>query len=509
MQQKFERHRRHFVQQCAGLISFSNTFAEQLSDLGARCTPSGAPSPHLVQLNEALALELGLDVPFLRSDDGLAVLSGNQIPASALPIAQAYAGHQFGGFSPQLGDGRALLLGEIVDRDGVRRDIALKGSGRTVFSRGGDGKATLGPMLREHLLGEAMHALGIPTTRVLAVIATGGQVARESMLPGALIVRVAASHIRVGTFEFFAARREQEKLTRLADFVIARHYVHIAHSTNRYIALLATVVEQQASLLAKWMNVGFVHGVMNTDNMTLSGETIDYGPCAFLEAYSPSTVFSSIDANGRYAFGQQPKIAKWNLARLAEALLPLIAAEHGNDEERAVALATEALETFDSMYPAFWLAGACAKLGIKDPGPGDVELVQDWLQLLHAQSADFTLAHRMVIAAAHGETTALTTLLGQGSDICTWMARWHTRLSAQGSLQSAQDLMRATNPVYIARNHLVEQALAAAVQHGNMAPYEALLAAVTHPFAETRDRQALAEPAASEFTANYRTFCGT
>ena len=492
-----------------GVIPFTNTFAEQLPELGVRSTPSGAPAPSVVQFNESLARELGLAPEFLRSVDGLAVLAGNQVPKGAVPIAQAYAGHQFGGFSPQLGDGRALLLGELVDAQGVRRDMAFKGSGKTVFSRGGDGKATLGPMLREHLLGEAMHALSIPSTRVLAVVATGEHVAREGMLPGALIVRVAASHIRVGSFEFVAARGDFELLRRLADFVIERHYVHLAGTPGCYLALLSAVIERQASLIAKWMNVGFVHGVMNTDNMTLSGETIDYGPCAFLEAYSPSAVFSSIDRNGRYAFGQQPKIAKWNLARLADTLLPLIAAQNEGDDERAVALATEALGAFDGVYEAHWMQGACAKLGLAEKHEGDVELVRDWLSLLSTHNVDFTRAHRALVPAAAGDTTELMSLLGSHEQSCAWLARWHTRIAPQGTTPAAQKRMRAINPVYIPRNHLVEQALAAAVQHGDLQPYEALLAAVTQPFSGGPEMQALAEPAPAEFTANYRTFCGT
>src|SRR4051812_21972651 len=363
---------------------FDNTYARELGGMFVPWKPAQARAPRLLYLNEPLAEELGLDPKALRTDEGAAIFAGNNVPEGAEPIAQAYAGHQFGGFSPQLGDGRALLLGEVVDRQGKRRDIAFKGSGRTPFSRGGDGKAAVGPMLREAIIGEAMHALGIPTTRALAVAGTGEPVARESLLPGAVLTRVASSHLRVGTFQFFAAREDLPKLRQLAEYAIARHDPDLAGSPGRHLALLDRVGRRQASLIAQWMNVGFIHGVMNTDNMTISGETIDYGPCAFMEAYDPATVFSSIDVGGRYAYGNQPRIAHWNLARLGEALLPLFAAEL----EPAVEAANGVLATFAARYEEHWLHGMRDKLGLTSIDAGDAELAADLLAILEAQHVD-------------------------------------------------------------------------------------------------------------------------
>ncbi|MEQ1761092.1 MAG: protein adenylyltransferase SelO family protein, partial [Vicinamibacterales bacterium] len=346
------------------MFTFDNSYARELEGCYAPWSPTTAPRPTLLRLNHDLAHELGLDVtdearPSMESLTAL--FSGNQIPPGASPLAQAYAGHQFGGFSPQLGDGRALLLGEVIDRHGHRRDIAFKGSGRTPFSRGGDGKAAVGPVLREYLIGEAMHALGIPTTRALAAVATGERVVRERMLPGAVLTRVAASHLRVGTFEFFSARGQHDIVRRIADYAIARHYPHLLGHPDQYLELLRAVTERQAALIAQWMLVGFIHGVMNTDNMTISGETIDYGPCAFMEAYDERAVFSSIDHGGRYAYGNQPSIARWNLARFAETLLPLMGAPDNGD---AVARATEVVGSFADLYEAEWLRGALEKLGL-------------------------------------------------------------------------------------------------------------------------------------------------
>jgi uncharacterized protein YdiU (UPF0061 family) len=350
---------------------FDNTYARDLDGFYVRCKPDTPAEPRMLRFNESLARELGLDAESLNSPFGARVFSGRELPEGADPVAQAYAGHQFGGFVPQLGDGRAVLLGEVIDRNGQRRDIALKGSGRTPFARGGDGKAAVGPMLREYIIGEAMHALGIPTTRALAVVRTGEDVVREQPLPGAVLTRVAASHVRVGTFQYFAARHDIDKVRVLADYVIARHFPDLASLPDRYLALLRAVALKQARLIALWMNVGFIHGVMNTDNMALSGETIDYGPCAFMEAFSPKAVFSSIDLHGRYAYGNQPPIAQWNLARFAETLLPLIDPE---DPNRGVPLAVEALNEFVSHYESFWLSGVRAKLGLREEGEIDREL---------------------------------------------------------------------------------------------------------------------------------------
>jgi serine/tyrosine/threonine adenylyltransferase len=486
-------------------FAFDNSYARELEGAYVRWSPSPVPAPRLVRLNRELAGELGLDADALASPAGVAVLAGNALPDGALPIAQAYAGHQFGGFSPQLGDGRALLLGELIDRHGRRRDIAFKGSGRTPFSRGGDGKAALGPVLREYLIGEAMHALGIPTTRALAAVATGEPVQRDRPLPGAVLTRVAASHLRVGTFEFFAVRGQVDLLRRLADHAIARHDPQLAGRDDRYLALLRQVTARQAALIGQWMGVGFIHGVMNTDNTTISGETIDYGPCAFIEAYDPRTVFSSIDHQGRYAFGNQPAIAQWNLARLAEALLPLIDA----DSERAVQAATEVVDEFPALYHARSLEVQRAKLGLADTAADadDRALVDDWLHLLHTHRVDHTLGFRRLAEAAAGDDDALRALFGDAREApAGWLARWRLRLGSGGDL--ATRIARA-NPIYIPRNHQVEAALAAAVEQGDVDPFDRLLAALSRPFDERAEFADYALPAPPELTAGYRTFCGT
>jgi uncharacterized protein YdiU (UPF0061 family) len=436
----------------------------------------------------------------------------------AEPLAQAYAGHQFGGFSPQLGDGRALLLGEVIDRNGRRRDIAFKGSGRTPFARGGDGKAAVGPMLREVLIGEAMHALGIPTTRALAVAATGEQVYREQVLPGAVLTRVAASHIRVGTFEFYASRGDVERVRKLAEYTIARHDPVLATTPQPFLGLLQNVAERQAALIAQWMNVGFIHGVMNTDNMAVSGETIDYGPCAFMEAYDPATVFSSIDLQGRYAFGNQPNIACWNLARLAETLLPLLS----EDREQAVAKATEVIVAFPAQYRRHLLRGQRAKLGLRrgesDDDSADTALVEDWLTLLHAGRVDFTLGWRRLADAAAGDEAPLRALFADARAPDPWLARWRARCASEsGNAKQASAIagierakaMRSANPIVIARNHRVEEALAAASDQDDLAPFERLLEALRQPYVEAPEQAGYAEPAPAAVTACYRTFCGT
>ncbi len=461
----------------------------------------------MLRFNEALADELGLNLAAPEAGRLAEIFAGNELPAGAQPIAQAYAGHQFGGFVPQLGDGRALLLGEVIDRRGVRRDVAFKGSGPTPFSRGGDGKAAVGPVLREYVVGEAMHALGIPTTRALAAVRTGEVVRRERLLPGAVLTRIAASHVRVGTFQFFAARGDVEKLRTLADYVIARHDPELREQPERYLELLRSVAQRQAALLAQWTAVGFIHGVMNTDNMAVSGETIDYGPCAFLEAYDPNAVFSSIDVQGRYAYGNQPLIARWNLARFAETLLPLLDAE---STDRAVAKAMEVLGAFPGAYERCRLAQLCAKLGLTTVADGDADLIDDWLELLAAQAVDFTLAWRRLADVAGSDVWPLAALFRDAAALEPWLDRWRRRVESEGaSLAERAEAVRSANPLYIPRNHRVEEALSAATEQGDLAPLERLLEAVTRPFAERPGLEAYAEPAPPEFTARYRTFCGT
>ncbi len=482
------------------LLEFDNTYAHRLADFGAPWEPTDVPAPELVHLNEPLARSLGLAPDAFRSEAALAVFAGATTPDGASPIAQVYAGHQFGGFSPQLGDGRAVLLGEIVSPDGHRFDIALKGSGRTPFSRGGDGKAALGPVLREYLMGEAMYALGVPTTRALAAVTTGEMVRREGLLPGAVLTRVASSHLRVGTFQFFSARGDIERLKVLVDYTILRHDPELAGADNPALALLDAVIGRQSSLIATWMNLGFIHGVMNTDNVTISGETIDYGPCAFMDAYDPKTVFSSIDHGGRYAYGNQPTIGLWNMARLAEALLPLI----DDDQDRAAELATGALDGYQARYDAAWLAGMRAKLGMQGVDDGDRELADDWLELLQTHRADFTIAFRRLSDAADGELATrvgITSLFDEA--ISGWIDRWSARLGPDSCAR-----MRSVNPVYIPRNHLVEDALTAATA-GDMAPFDELLAVVTNPFEQQPAHERFALPAPDGFTDGYRTFCGT
>ena len=587
-------------------IAFDNSYARDLPETFVPWKPVPVKSPRLLFFNRELALDLGLDADALAGSEGADLFAGNAVPDGAEPLAQAYAGHQFGGFSPRLGDGRAVLLGEVIDSRGHRRDIALKGSGRTPFSRGGDGRAAVGPMLREALISEAMHALGIPTTRSLAVVATGESVIRERVLPGAVLTRVAASHLRVGTFQFFAARGEHDKLRQVADYTIARHYPELAGRPDRYLDLLAAVARRQASLIAQWMNVGFIHGVMNTDNMALSGETIDYGPCAFLEAYDPATVFSSIDGQGRYAYGNQPGIARWNLARFAETLLPLIA---GTDDEAAIQQSVErvlvVIDAFPGWYEAALRAGQREKLGLlPDPAPatatatapaaestppdpvaqpgqpvqplsplqaaptaaeaasGDLALAagkaineevaietmmaatrdiadsgtatdpagpapdsivdpevlatlaDDWLVLLHDQRVDFTLAWRRLADAAAGDAAPLRALFVEPTALDAWLTRWQAQCSALDAVASPgsearASRMRRVNPLLIPRNHLVEEALEAASERGDLEPFAAMLAAVRRPFDDTPEVERYAQPAPAEVTATYQTFCGT
>ncbi|PZN98168.1 MAG: YdiU family protein, partial [Hyphomicrobiales bacterium] len=417
------------------------------------------------------------------------------------PIATAYAGHQFGQFTPQLGDGRAILLGEVIDRSGTRRDIQLKGAGRTRFSRGGDGRAALGPVMREYIVSEAMAALGIPTTRSLAFVLTGGVVMREQTLPGAVLTRVAASHIRVGTFQFFAARRDVGALRLLADHVIARHYPQAASAGSPYLALLEAVIAAQADLVARWLLVGFVHGVMNTDNVSIAGETIDYGPCAFLDAYDPSTVFSSIDAHGRYAYGNQPSIALWNLTRLAETLLPLLAP----DTDEAVTIAQGALSAFAPRYQAAYDAGIARKLGLPGKSEVDTILGAEFLGLLATREADFTLSFRHLsrLHAGLADAEPLRATLGHDPTLDGWLGRWRER-----SAGTAPDAILRINPAYIPRNHRIEAAIAAAQERDNFAPFEELLAVLEQPF-EERPQYAGYEAPPQAHERVRATFCGT
>jgi uncharacterized protein YdiU (UPF0061 family) len=486
------------------LFEFDNSFVRDLRGLYEPWQAAPAPAPRLLVLNEELATELGVDADALRAPDGVAVLLGNATSHGASPVAQAYAGHQFGGFSPRLGDGRALLLGEVLDVHGRRRDLHLKGSGRTPFARGGDGKAAVGPMLREYVIGEAMHSLGIPTTRALAVVATGEQIARDAMLPGAVLTRVAASHLRVGTFQYAAAHDDPTLVRRLADHAIARHHPHAVEAENPYLAFFEGVVDAQASLVARWMLVGFIHGVMNTDNMTISGETIDFGPCAFMDAFDPATVFSSIDHSGRYAYGNQPQIAQWNLARLAETLLPLFDVE----TDAAVAAATDVLRSFTDRYHGYWGDGMRAKLGLGDAQRGDGELIDDLLALLHAQKVDFTSCFRALSSSILGEAAPTRSLFVERSAFDAWAVRWRTQLSSQTrDPQAIAAAMDQVNPVYIPRNHQVEEALAAATDD-DLGPFRRLLGVLAQPFDERPGLEPYAAPAPPTF-GPYRTFCGT
>ncbi|MGH7874643.1 MAG: protein adenylyltransferase SelO [Candidatus Binatia bacterium] len=481
---------------------FDNTYARELEGFYVPWKAAQGTRPRLVKLNRELAGELGLDAGALDSEEGARIFAGNETPEGALPLAQAYAGHQFGGFVPQLGDGRALLLGEVIDRNGHRRDIQLKGSGPTPFSRNGDGRAALGPVLREYLIGEAMHALGIPTTRALAAVLTGESVFRESALPGAVLTRVAASHIRVGTFQLFAARGEPAKVRRLADYVIERHYPELKGHANPYLGLLERVCDRQAALIASWMHVGFIHGVMNTDNMAISGETIDYGPCAFMDHYDPATVFSSIDAHGRYAYANQPRIAQWNLARFADTLVPLI----DPDEKRAIARATEIVNAFSQQYQHYWLKGMRAKLGLFSEDEADLNLATGFLAAMEGKQVDYTLAFRYLADAVLGQEEPVRTLFADRSAYDLWSGHWRVRLAreAVAPLERAQTMRRA-NPIFIPRNHRVEEALSAAVERDDYAPFDTLLNILARPFDHQPEFAAFAEPP-PEGQSHYRTF---
>jgi uncharacterized protein YdiU (UPF0061 family) len=491
-------------------FAFENTYARLPERFYVRLDPTPVASPRLVRVNRELALTLGLDADALASSEGVEILAGNRVAAGSEPLAQAYAGHQFGHFVPQLGDGRAILLGEVMGRDGVRYDIQLKGSGPTPFSRGGDGRAALGPVLREYIVSEAMRALGVPTTRALAAVTTGEYVWRESPLPGAVLTRVAASHLRVGTFEYFAARRDDDATRMLADFAIARHYPEAAEARRPYRALLDGVIARQAQLIAQWMLIGFIHGVMNTDNTSISGETIDYGPCAFMEAYDPATVFSSIDRHGRYAYGNQPRAALWNLARLGEALLPVLVEEAGS-EEAALVSAEEALAAFVPQFAAARSAGLKRKLGLVTERAEDAALIEDLLERMAANRADFTLTFRRLCdAAASPEGDGgVRALFADPGAYDAWATGWRRRLDEESvSREERAAAMRRTNPLFIPRNHVVEAALNAAAQDQDFQPFEALLDVVSSPYEDRPDREQYATPARPEECVT-QTFCGT
>lgn len=456
-------------------------------------------SPKLIIFNRLLASSLGLDVESLDSDEGAQIFAGNSIPEGAEPLAQAYAGHQFGNFN-MLGDGRALLLGEQITPQGERVDIQLKGSGRTPYSRGGDGRAAVGPMLREYIISEAMYALGIPTTRSLAVVSTGENIIRETERPGAILTRVASSHIRVATFQYAARWGSIDDLRALADYTLHRHFPDVAQAENRYLLLLQEVIKRQAALIAQWQRVGFIHGVMNTDNMAISGETIDYGPCAFMDAYNPSTVFSSIDRQGRYAYGNQPYIAGWNLARFAETLLPLL----HEDEEQAVQLAQDAIAQFSELYHHHWLKGMRAKLGLLDEEAEDEALIKELLELMEKHSADYT----NTFLALTFDRLEGTALFGT-PEFAEWNERWQARLDRQQrEKEVSRELMRTNNPAVIPRNHRVEEALEQAENHGDLSVMQKLLAVLSDPFAHSPEQAEYAELPA-QCNTSYQTFCGT
>jgi serine/tyrosine/threonine adenylyltransferase len=490
-------------------IPFENTYARLPERFFARLPPTPVKAPKLVKLNEELANTLGLDAEMLRSEAGLRMLSGNALPPGADPIAMAYAGHQFGNWVPQLGDGRAVLLGEVVGTDGVRRDIQLKGAGPTPFSRMGDGRAALGPVLREYIVSEAMAALGIPTTRSLAAVATGEAVMREQPLPGGILTRVAQSHIRIGTFQFFAARGDNEAVRLLADHVIERHYPHLRREGQPYRALIEAVARAQARLVAKWQAIGFIHGVMNTDNMSIAGETIDFGPCAFMDTYHPGQVFSSIDRMGRYAYANQPRIAYWNLACLAQALFPLLA----EDEEAMVEEARLALEAFPAEFDRAWIEAMRRKLGLFEARDGDEDLARDLLRIMSEGEADFTLTFRYLSDAAGEDADAMSSAKAQFSQTAAgafdgWTTKWHARLAVENRTPDAhRSLMKSANPVYIPRNHRVEEAIAAAYQD-NFSPFDSLVEVLQKPY-EAQDAFAEYErpPRLEEVVT--QTFCGT
>lgn len=486
-------------------MKFDNSYARLPERFSAAVLPTPVKAPQLIAFNRPLADELGLDVAGLDDDRLAAIFSGNTVPQGAEPLAMAYAGHQFGGFVPQLGDGRAILLGEVIDRNGKRRDIQLKGSGPTPFSRRGDGRAALGPVLREYIVSEAMYALGIPATRALAAVLSGERVQREIGLPGGVFTRVAASHIRVGTFQFFAAREDNEGIRALADYVIDRHYPEARQAETPYLALLQGIASRQLDLVSRWLMVGFIHGVMNTDNMAVSGETIDFGPCAFLDEYHPNKVFSSIDAQGRYAYNNQPGVAQWNIARLAECLLPLLDPE----VDKAAELANAVLADFAANFPKRWLSGMRRKLGLVTQEDDDTALVQALLAMMQTSEADFTLTFRRLSHAADGDAEAFRGMFIDLAGADAWLERWRDRAGREGiPAGERKAAMLAVNPAIIPRNHRIEELIAAAVEDGDFEPFHQMLAAIAQPFEEP-DETAIYMQAPMNHERVSRTFCGT
>lgn len=490
----------------AAALHFDNSYTRLPAQAYHRQHPATVPAPGLIRVNRPLAEQLGIDADWLASEDGVAMLAGNAVPPGADPIATVYAGHQFGSYNPQLGDGRALLLGEVIDRQGERYDLQLKGSGRTPYSRGGDGKSPLGPVLREYLISEAMYALGVPTTRALGAVFTGETVYREQGLPGAILCRVAHSHIRVGTMQYFAAMQDIDTLRALAEHTIARHYPEAAESDTPMLSLLQGVMARQAELIAHWQSLGFIHGVMNTDNMLLSGETIDYGPCAFMDDYHPGTVFSSIDQQGRYAFGNQPAIAHWNLAQLAQALLPLI---HDN-EDMAVELAQSALNAFPDQFFAAYRHHMGHKLGLTQCSEADQTLYEEFLELLSEHNADFTLAFRRLTELADETFPAnrsVAELFEFDDAYADWLARWRARVAQDPRpAEEVQAQMRRANPLIIPRNHRVEEAIAAATSEADFGPFHRLVETLTASD-EGQDLEYAKPPLPQQRVQ--RTFCGT
>jgi uncharacterized protein YdiU (UPF0061 family) len=494
-------------------IPFDNRYARLPERFYTRQSPTPVRAPALIRVNRPLAERLGIDARWLESSEGVEVLAGNRIPAGAEPIATAYAGHQFGGWNPQLGDGRAVLLGEVVARDGCRYDIQLKGAGRTAWSRGGDGRSPLGPVLREYIVSEAMAVLGVPTTRSLAAVASGEPVMRDDALPGGVLTRVASSHIRIGTFQYFSARNDIEAVRLLAEHVIERHFPECAAAENRYLALLQAVIAAQAALIAQWQSLGFIHGVMNTDNMLLCGETVDYGPCAFIDDFHPAKVFSSIDRGGRYAWRNQPGIAQWNLAWLAQALLPLL----DDDEQKALTLAQQAIETFASLYEQAWHTRMVAKLGLTHINDDNIALIDALLLLMGEHGSDFTLTFRRLAELADTSVPGLCRYeLPAAFD--PWLQHWRARLAAESmtaepvAAAERRRRMEAVNPLVIARNHQVEKAIRAAEDRSDFAPFHQLVERLQHPFDSDPadfdgERDYALPPKPEQVVA--KTFCGT
>ena len=487
---------------------FDNSYARLPDRFFAKLPPTPVAAPELIRVNRQLAERLGFDPDFLASPEGVEILAGNRIPAGADPIATAYAGHQFGGFVPQLGDGRAILLGEVIDRNGDRHDIQLKGAGRTPFSRSGDGRAPLGPVLREYIVSEAMHALGLPTTRALAAVATGEPVIRERVLPGAVLTRIAKSHIRVGTFQYFAARGDIEAVRTLADHVIARHFPELAEVERPYGALLSAIVGRQAELVARWLLIGFIHGVMNTDNMSIAGETLDYGPCAFMDFFDPHSVYSSIDRMGRYAYGNQPPIAQWNLAQLAQCLVPVMACDIGAARDEAQAI----IDGFADRFEQAFTTGLRRKLGLAESAPGDLALGQDLLKCMASGHADFTLTFRALADLLdppqenRGEPRRL---FDRPEEFDDWVERWRNRLAEEGRpMARVATALRAVNPIYIPRNHLLEEAIRAAEDDADFTPFENLLDVLALPFDDLPEKRRFALPPRPDQIV-HQTFCGT